>query len=349
MSVYNGELYLQDAVQSILDQTFPDFEFIIVDDGSTDNTSKVLDMYQEPRVVRLKNARNVGLVESLNRGLARARGEFVARMDADDISHLRRFEKQIDYLHEHPEVGVMGTWMEQIDASGKHLPEFHAPLCHEMIVWTMLFECSIAHGTVMMRRALLVDAGGYDPEFLHAEDTEVWSRLIQTTRFANLAEPLLIRRWHEGSICNTHADTQYRADVVIRRRLVERILNEQVPQESVELLLKSLHSPTALAPCQKRHVISSMVKLHNAFVRGKSMTHDVSAAIGKDLANRVSALVELSAVQNRIQSVMIFAYALYLSPQLTLSPVGWRTLLKVLLGTRLTDAVRAIRRRFSLS
>lgn len=289
MSVYNGEKYLKEAIESILDQTFRDFEFIIVNDGSTDGTSDILAHYQQiDNRIRVYDQENRGLVTSLNRGCQLAKGEYIARMDADDISLPERFAKQVEFLNAHSEVGVLGTQMEQIDEKGKPFNAFHAPLDHEAIVWKMLFECSIAHPTVMMRKALLTEAGGYDPSYSHIEDTELWSRLIGVTRFANHPESLFLRRWHKQSICNLYADRQFQIGMVLRRRAFERVLDKEVSQEVLESLSHVLFYPqTVLKPYQIKQVVALMLDLYDAFVKDKQMARDDADAIRWDLIDRI--------------------------------------------------------------
>ena len=121
MSVLNGEPYLREAVESILNQTFEDFEFIVLDDGSTDNTVQILESYDDPRMVRLYNPANLGLPKSFNRGLSVCRGEFIVRQDADDMSMPSRFMTQLHYLERHPDIGVLGTQMDVVDERGDFL------------------------------------------------------------------------------------------------------------------------------------------------------------------------------------------------------------------------------------
>lgn len=288
LSVYNDELYLKEAVESVLKQTFPDFEFIIVDDGSNDSTAAILNSFNDNRIVRIKNEKNIGLVKSLNRGLDVAKGEFIARMDADDISLPNRFLKQIEYLEKNHEVGVLGTQMKQIDKNGNFIELLIPPSTHDLIVWKMLFGCSIYHATVMMRRDLVINVGGYDPSYKHIEDTELWSRLINVTRFANLQEPLFIRRWHADSICNLHADTQYQVGSIIRHRLFESIIKKEVSKEVVEMLSNCLNYPKkSFENDQIKAIISVLIDLHSAFVKDNLLDNDTAKAIKDDLINRI--------------------------------------------------------------
>ena len=124
MPVLNAELYLKTAIESVLSQTIPDFEFIIINDGSTDKTEEIIKSYQDPRIIYIKNDTNIGLSKSYNLGIRASKGEFIARMDADDISFKDRFESQLEFLEAHQEVGVVGGGVILIDESGK---EFASP------------------------------------------------------------------------------------------------------------------------------------------------------------------------------------------------------------------------------
>ncbi len=284
LSVYNGERFIKEAVGSILDQTFSDFEFIIVDDGSTDGTAEVLDAFSDPRIVRLKNEKNISLVKSLNRGLGVARGELIARMDADDISYPQRFERQVRFLEENPEVGVLGTHVKHVDARSKFISVLEPPATHELIYWKMLFSCAIVHPSVMMRRDLVNRAGGYNPSFIHVEDTELWSRLVGLTRFANLQEVLHVRRLHGRSIMSTQSDVQYRSGTVIRKRLFSGVLNREVPDHIAEWFSRT---ETPLKHNQVRETTSLLVELFSKFVQNKTLDVETETEIRRDLVSRV--------------------------------------------------------------
>lgn len=287
LSVYNGEKYIKEAMQSILDQTFGDFEFIIIDDGSVDKTSQVLDGFQDPRIVRLKNEKNIGLVKSLNRGLEMARGEFIARMDADDITYPQRFEKQIRFLEQNPSVGVLGTAIEYINTKGKRISVSREPASHELIFWKMFFDCAIIHPTVMMRREVVTSVHGYDPTFIHIEDTELWSRLVNLTRFANLSEVLHARRLHRQSIMSTQSAIQYRSGIIIRRRLFEGVLSRKIPNYVAE----HFSSPEKLLnQDQIKEIVSILKELYAQFIQNKTLQIDfaIESILREDLKRRIA-------------------------------------------------------------
>jgi glycosyltransferase involved in cell wall biosynthesis len=201
MPVYNGEKYLHESIESILNQSYVDFEFLIIDDASVDKSAEIVRLFDDPRICYLKNDRNLGLIGTLNKGLDIARGEYIARMDQDDISLPKRFAKQVAFLDRHPEIGVLGTAIQMIDSDGNSLESAlvfpDSPICIE---WAMYFFCPIAHPTVFMRKNIAKEGGGYSPEAVHAEDYDFWVRLSKITRFSNLVETLLKLRKHETNM-----------------------------------------------------------------------------------------------------------------------------------------------------
>src|SRR5262245_833285 len=200
MSVYNGEEYLRAAIDSILTQTFDDFEFIIVDDGSTDRSAEIARSYTDGRIVLLQQS-NQGVARALNHALQFARAEYVARQDADDISMPQRFARQIEFLDTHPEVGVLGTAAWLIDRTGHRFSTFMPFGRHYRLVKELKRGvCPLMHGSVMVRRAVLSQCGVYNPEVSHMQDVELWLRLSRYHRLANMREVLYQFRKHDSSI-----------------------------------------------------------------------------------------------------------------------------------------------------
>jgi glycosyltransferase involved in cell wall biosynthesis len=211
MSVFNGEDYLNAAIDSIFSQTFDNFEFIIVDDGSTDRSAEIIRSYREPRIVFVQQP-NQGVARALNHALRLARGEYVARQDADDISLPQRFAKQIEFLDSHPEVGVVGTAASLIDRAGRRFSTFKPFARHDRLVKELKRGvCPLMHGAVMMRRTALVECGDYNPAFNWMQDVELWLRLSQHHRLANMREILYNFRKHDSSITQ-----QARIDLRVR-------------------------------------------------------------------------------------------------------------------------------------
>ncbi len=205
MAVHNGEAYLIDAVRSILRQTFGDFEFLIIDDASTDRTPELLNSLKDCRIRVITNGRNLGLTASLNIGLHQARGRWIARQDADDISHPQRLELQAQFLGAHPNTAVVGSQARLIDPRGGSLGNKDFPLRHRSIVWSHIFDNALAHSAVMFRRDVIAGLGGYDESYRVSQDYELWSRAGERHGLANLSGRLITLRIVPTSITSTHA------------------------------------------------------------------------------------------------------------------------------------------------
>jgi hypothetical protein len=200
MAVYNGEPFLAAAIDSILSQTCRDFELIIVDDGSTDGTARILASYDDPRLVLLRNPTNLRQTRSLNRGLALARGRFVARHDADDRSHPSRFQRQIEALLADQELALLGTAYEVIDDTG-HVLEVVKPPCDDQKLKQALEKGNIfCHGSVMMRRATVQRVGGYNEAFPVTQDYDLWLRISDRHKIGNLEVPLYQFRFYSQTV-----------------------------------------------------------------------------------------------------------------------------------------------------
>lgn len=236
MPAYNAEKYLREAIDSILAQTYTDFEFIIINDGSTDRTREIILSYDDPRIIYLENEHNSGICITLNRGLDAARGRYIARMDADDISLPQRFAKQVAYLDAHPEVGVLGTDIEVFgeDIATYTFTQLHTP---EECQAGLLFNSCFAHPTVMMRKTVL-DANNlrYNDNFRGLEDYELWWQTSKYTKLNNLAAPLLRYRHHTGQETR-NVSPRVRAAFEVFASLRMKDLGINLSESDLQLLL----------------------------------------------------------------------------------------------------------------
>ncbi len=190
MGVYNGDRYLREAIDSILQQTFTDFEFIVINDGSSDNTHSILDSYKDQKIVKIINDKNIGLTKSLNRGIEVSRGVYIARMDVDDISLPERLERQVKYLDANPEVGLLASSFVYMDEAGNEKIISKPPTDKAKLKELMLQENQFCHGVVMLRRSCIERVGSYRPEFRYTQDYDLWLRILEYYDIASLSDVL---------------------------------------------------------------------------------------------------------------------------------------------------------------
>jgi len=192
--VHNGEATIRTALESILRQTYSEFELLVIDDGSTDSTPELLeDMSRRDRRVRvLRNPSAMGLGWTLNRGVAEARGDWIARMDADDVAHPERLMRQLRALQADPSIHVLGTQAVEVDAAGRARGVRRVPLAPEDVRAVLPWTNPIVHPSVMFRREVILSVGSYDPSLRHAEDYDLWLRCAAAgVKMANLPDMLL--------------------------------------------------------------------------------------------------------------------------------------------------------------
>ena len=196
LPVYNGFKYLDEAMKSILNQTFQNFEFIIIDDGSTDDSVKIIKSYDDNRIRLVENRNNPGQSETLNKGLSLTRGKYIARMDQDDISMPERLKKQFEFMENNLDIDVCGSWLQLM---GKYDGIVELETDSERIKINLLTNQNLAHPAVMIRKDTLVKYDlNYNPTFTIGNDYDLWVRMFDDCSFANLPEPLLKFRMHDN-------------------------------------------------------------------------------------------------------------------------------------------------------
>ena len=230
MSVYNGEDYLVSAVDSVLGQTYRDFEFIIIDDASTDSTADILNMFakKDNRIRFIKNKYNIGLTKSLNNGLKLARGRYIARMDADDISLPQRFEKQIDFLEQNRNVLLCGAYFDSIPSSCKKKSDIrHLP--PEEVYVNLFFENCIPHPSITMRREVFEKYNlFYDESLRYTQDYEYWTRIAEVGDIVKYPEVLLEYRFHEKRASAIHEKEQFSIYSNTKIKQVEKLIGREL-------------------------------------------------------------------------------------------------------------------------
>ncbi len=226
MPVFNREHYLHEAVDSILQQTYPDFEFIIIDDGSQDGSLEIIRSYQDKRIRFLQNSKNLGVAKTLNLGISLAQGPFIARMDSDDISLPTRLEEQIRFMEVNSEIAACGTWVEYF---GRQVPFLEKnllkePADSESIRCSFLFNCVLKHPSVMIRRSVLEHgAYTYNETLDRAEDYELWVRISKHHFLANLPKVLLRYRLHPHKVSQLYKESNFEQSDRIRENLLKEL------------------------------------------------------------------------------------------------------------------------------
>jgi len=224
MSVHDEERYLRDAIDSILAQSFSDFEFLILDDASTDSSRTIGNSYDDSRIRLIENRRNLGLTRSLNRGIELARGIYIARMDADDLSKPERLEKQVAFLDAHSECAAVATWSTKIDRDSSDVGLARTPVDGDEIRKRLRRRNCITHGTVMLRKEALLRVGRYDEAMERAQDYDLWLRLSEDHCICAIPELLYSLRQHADSISVQHLEEQDRfAEMAKHNARVRRV------------------------------------------------------------------------------------------------------------------------------
>jgi glycosyltransferase involved in cell wall biosynthesis len=252
MPIYNAQKFLDEAIQSILKQTFKDFELLLINDGSTDGSEEIIEKYRNDNRVRIFHKKNEGVTKTLNFGLAQSVGRYVARMDADDISMPERLELQVDFLDEHRNVGLLGTRFKAITEDGKFIENLDVELTNEELQEKLIKSCRFGHPTVMMRRSAIESVGSYDESSWAntVEDYDLWLRIAEKFEIANLSQYLLHYRINSNSITQTKKEINEKGTLECIRRARERrgsnsstLVSICIPSyKQPELLKKALES-----------------------------------------------------------------------------------------------------------
>ncbi len=293
MSVYNSEPFLRQAIDSVLAQTFSDFEFIIVDDASTDGCPAIIQRYAQAdqRIHHIRLARNQGLGHARHVGLAHAKGKYIANMDSDDVRRADCFERQVEFLRAYPEIGAVGTGVEAVRADMSPLFTYKMPSRHAMIVFSFFVGQGIVFGAMLARRELVVAQGGFNQAHRESGDTDLLARMIAagTIRFANLPQNLYTYRRHPASLSMRRAGTPSAPSLNARRFLLERLWNE-APAATLERFYR-MRNNIKLGWLDRRRARRDMQRLIDSLIAAKWV----------DASDR--AMLE-EAMQGRLESAM---------------------------------------------
>lgn len=302
LPVYNTEAYVTEAIESILNQTYRDYEFIIVDDSSTDRTPEILDAYAagDERIRVIHNPVNRGPAVCRNFGLASAQGGYIALMDADDISQPERLATQAAYLDDHPDIFVVGCSVLKIDQSGKPIGVWKLPRQDKVIRWHILFRSSriFCNPTLMMKHEVFEKVGHFNESIYSHDDLELWTRFFdhQDLRLTNLDQILLHYRVHPKSITRSVSDEQNSGGRVLRAELISSFLGEHVSQEVVT----AYETPTVLTRLEIIKIITTWFSTYRKFVKDFSVNLYDAGIIYREMLARTIGYVNLGKPSNMV-------------------------------------------------
>jgi len=288
MTVYNGQAYLSLAIESLLNQTFSNFELIIVNDHSTDESWKVIEKYcsQDDRVISINNPSNFGPFKSANQGLRIAKGTYIARMDSDDLSHPLRFERQLDFLKSHPEVGLLGSNGYYIDDKGKKQKPFKRYENDLNIRWGLLFNSQFLHSTIIFKRSLLDIVGGYSETPLYSQDYDMYIRLLDHTTGSNLRDRLVYWRRTNGSISSKFKQAQLSFGIQIALDNINRLFGYTFINDPNEFLIFRRFYRGSFTIANTDHV-NRYFEIIDKFSNTKALSPSEKSKLFKEIGSRL--------------------------------------------------------------
>lgn len=235
MPVYNAEKYIKETIDSILKQTFVNYEFLIIDDGSSDKSLEIIRSYNDSRIKVFKNEKNIGYVQTLNKLLKLAKGEYIARQDNDDISLPKRLEKQVRYLDKNTDIGVCGS---NAFIFGSKKKKTLLPISDNEIRAYMIFNNPMLHPSIMFRKSLFTEnkIPYYDESLCPAEDYAMWFEISKKSKLSNLAEPLLMYRWHDNNASQLQKKGLVKNANIIRSKILKYALSYHITNRETALI-----------------------------------------------------------------------------------------------------------------
>ncbi len=333
MSVYNGEKYLHEAIDSIVNQTFRDFEFLIINDASTDRTSEILKSYQDPRIRIINNEKNIGLTRSLNKGLKVAKGEYIARMDADDISTPDRLDKQVAYMDNHPEKALLGGTAIVINGKGNTASRWHLLTEPGLLRWSLLFSNQFIHSAVVLRSALLRTLRlNYDCALSCVQDYDLWQRISRYASVANLGDVVIYRREHQENISTRNSQEQKKTRFMVIGRGVSELLGHSIENKNVAQISRIAVGET-LASVEQLEIVGRTVShMLDVFFQKYGLTPKEEKLVIRDARTRWLVWVRQHSVSFGWKAVRVFHKFPKIAAQCQYRGVYWKLIIKTLTG-----------------
>jgi glycosyltransferase involved in cell wall biosynthesis len=304
MPVYDAEEYLRQSIDSVLGQTFGNFELLIISEHNTSNESiAIIESYSDKRIRHIHNTTTLGLVRSLNAGLKAAKGQYIALMDADDVSLPQRFEREVRFLDTHPSVSVVGTAFQIIDENNRLIGRHSHPTDPALIRWELMFNDVIANSSALVRRSIYDQIGGYDQEFVEsAMDYELWTRAARIADLANLPDTLLLFRQHRSSMSRMHYQALVRNTMTVCRRALAIGFHQDTPLAIVRAFVQ----PRSMG--RAKDALDAAELLYKLFVRHTSqegLTEHQATLVRYDAGRRMLGLAVACATRSPLFSLKI--------------------------------------------
>ncbi len=262
MSVYNSENHIKSAIESILNQSYSHFEFLIINDGSTDDSEKIIKSYQDNRIVFINNEKNLGLTKSLNIGIKKAKGKYIARMDADDISLPQRIKKQLDFLQNNQDYTAIGSSVERIDDNSKHIENWLLKSPPEKIFYLLHFRNCLIHSSMMYKREDVIKVGLYNEKIKFAQDYDLWIKLSNFSKIAILDEVLLkFRKTSHGiSVKKEKQQAEYVQQIVSEN--IKNLTGKNFPNIIIKFLGDSVSLKANFSKREKKNSIKILKNIN---------------------------------------------------------------------------------------
>jgi glycosyltransferase involved in cell wall biosynthesis len=295
LPVFGNEKFLPESIDSILTQTFSDFELIIIADSPSDDLKKILNFYlkmDERITIIYRNER--GLISALNLGCRLAKGKYIVRMDADDISTIDRFEKQIKFMEENREIGVLGSFIEHIDEDGKVMGQYKLPTDPKIIRFQLFYDCCVAHPSVIMRRSVVESVGFYNPDAESDEDTDLWIKISQISSIANFPEILLKYRLHNTNISRKSlTPDQDQVRLKIRISLYRKILKKEFSDDEKSVILAWIKKSRIPDKKEMEYLYGLITRLSRSYIQNTTLDANQLREIKKIFGLKLFELVKL--------------------------------------------------------
>ncbi|MEM9678704.1 MAG: glycosyltransferase [Bacteroidota bacterium] len=302
LPVYNSESYLAESIESILNQTYPNFELYIVDDGSGDNSVNIIKDYAlKDNRISLYKQENLGLIGTLNKHLPLISTEYIMRMDSDDICDCSRIEKQVNYLDQNPDIMVLGTNIRYMNENLTDLLYTTSfPKKHLHILWRMLYQTGIGHATVMFRKELLRLVSGYNKDAIHVEDYEFFHRVGKQAKMANLNEALYTYRKHDSSVSNRFDDVQKKNHFHYSKLFVGEYIHNATDDDLTFFKYSLIREQTDL-----ERIFFFMANLFFSFVKVHNLDKSMTKTIRNEILFKMRILIRASVKKNILLTIRL--------------------------------------------